>query len=243
MKKEEQIDVWAGQAMIGLCATEGRLVDTILARKAFDIAEAMYAEKLKRVPEPRPFFINENKELFMDELTLKRIEEAHPIWRDRLKRAYIKANNKLGKGSRLRFAYVVRTFAEQDELYAKGRTKKGLKITNAKGGQSIHNYGLACDIVLLYDNDGNGTFEEASWSMIRDYDKDGLADWMEVVNCFKEEGFEWGGDWKSFKDNPHFQAKKPDGSSYRWQELKAKWDKGDTFTEVVNGKTMTYVNL
>jgi peptidoglycan L-alanyl-D-glutamate endopeptidase CwlK len=92
-------------------------------------------------------------------------------------------------------------------------------VTNARGGQSIHNYGLAFDIVLLYDNDGNGTFEEASWSMIRDFDKDSRADWMEVVNYFKSQGWEWGGDWKRFKDAPHFQLKKSNGTSYKWQEL------------------------
>jgi hypothetical protein len=43
----------------------------------------------------------------------------------------------------------VRTFAEQDALYAQGRTRKGLRVTNAKGGQSYHNYGLAADCALL----------------------------------------------------------------------------------------------
>jgi peptidoglycan L-alanyl-D-glutamate endopeptidase CwlK len=37
-----------------------------------------------------------------------------------------------------------------------------------------------------------------------DFDRDGKADWMEVVNIFKQFGWEWGGDWK-FTDNPHFQ--------------------------------------
>lgn len=155
----------------------------------------------------------------MDKLTLQRIENAHPLYRERLKKDYIDCNNKLGKGVRLRFAYVYRTDKEQDELFAIGRTKPGRIVTKAKSGQSIHNYGLAFDIVLLYDNDGNGTFEEASWSKIKDGDKDGIADWKEVVDFFKSKGYEWGGDWKSINDEPHFQFKKVDGKSYRWQEL------------------------
>ncbi|MNC30598.1 Peptidoglycan L-alanyl-D-glutamate endopeptidase CwlK precursor [compost metagenome] len=41
--------------------------------------------------------------------------------------------------------------------------------------------------------------------MKRDGDKDGIADWQEVVQQAKALGFEWGGDWSSFKDYPHFQ--------------------------------------
>ncbi len=44
-----------------------------------------------------------------------------------------------------------------------------------------------------------------SWDMKRDGDKDQIADWLEVVQQAKLLGFEWGGDWTSFKDYPHFQ--------------------------------------
>jgi peptidoglycan L-alanyl-D-glutamate endopeptidase CwlK len=145
----------------------------------------------------------------MDKITLERIEEAHPSIRTKLKEQYIEANNLLGKGARLRFAYVYRSNELQNKLF-----NQRPKVTNAKGGQSIHNYGLAFDIVLLYDNDNNGTFEEASWSMIRDFDKDSKADFMEIVNYFKGKGWSWGGDWKSFKDAPHFEVK-----GYKWQDL------------------------
>jgi peptidoglycan L-alanyl-D-glutamate endopeptidase CwlK len=145
----------------------------------------------------------------MDEITLQRIEEAHPSIRTKLKEQYIEANNLLGKGARLRFAYVYRSNELQNKLF-----NQRPKVTNAKGGQSIHNYGLAFDIVLLYDNDKNGNFETASWDMIKDYDKDSKADFMEIVNYFKSKGWTWGGDWKSFKDAPHFEVK-----GYKWQDL------------------------
>lgn len=42
-----------------------------------------------------------------------------------------------------------RTYGEQMALWAQGRTKPGPKVTNAKGGESQHNFGLAVDLVRL----------------------------------------------------------------------------------------------
>ncbi|MNO56141.1 Peptidoglycan L-alanyl-D-glutamate endopeptidase CwlK precursor [compost metagenome] len=94
----------------------------------------------------------------------------------------------------------MRTIAEQNVLYAQGRTKKGSIVTNARGGSSYHNYGLAIDFALLLP-DG----QSISWDMNRDGDGDKLADWQEVVQEAKKLGLEWGGDWASFKDYSHFQ--------------------------------------
>lgn len=157
-----------------------------------------------------------------DLITIQRISEAHPKVRLLLLQQYKEANNLLGKGARLRLAYVYRSNALQDKLYSQKP-----KVTNAKGGQSIHNYGLAFDIVMLYDNDGDGNFEEASWSQIRDFDKDSKADWMEVTNYFKSKGWEWGGDWKLFKDAPHFQMV----FGHTWQTLKAKINQGEVIKD------------
>jgi peptidoglycan L-alanyl-D-glutamate endopeptidase CwlK len=167
----------------------------------------------------------------MDSITLERIKFAHPKIREQLLQQYKEANNLLGKGARLRFAYVLRTPEEQNALF-----NKRPKVTNAKAWQSIHNYGLAFDIVLLYDNDGDGKFEEASWSMIRDFDKDSKADWMEVVNYFKSKGWSWGGDWKKFKDAPHFEM----NFGNDWKSLKKKYDSGETIKDL-NG--VTYVKI
>lgn len=154
----------------------------------------------------------------MDQLTIDRIKKFHPKFRDELLKQYNEANNRLGKGARLRFSYVLRTPQEQTELYAQGRTRPGPKVTNAKAWQSIHNYGLAFDIVILYDNNEDGKFEEASWSRTRDFDKDGKADWTEIVEYFKSKGWSWGGDWRgNLKDYPHFE--KP---GFNWRDLKKK---------------------
>ena len=143
----------------------------------------------------------------MDKLTIDRIKTSHPILRDRLEKEYIECNNLLPKGVRLRFSHVYRSYEEQEHLF-----NKKPKVTNARGGQSIHNYGLAFDYVVLIDKDKNGTFESIDWNIGSEWHK-------RVINYFKNKGYEWGGDWKSFKDYPHFQAKKTDGSSYSWREL------------------------
>lgn len=92
-------------------------------------------------------------------------------------------------GIRLRVTDGFRTFEEQDALYAKGRfgnTEE--KVTDAKAGESYHNYGLAIDVCEIRDG-------AATWA----------CDWDTIVPIAKELGWEWGGDWTSFKDRPHFQ--------------------------------------
>lgn len=98
-------------------------------------------------------------------------------------------------GVEIRFTQGLRTFAEQDALYAQGRTKPGDIVTKARGGHSNHNYSLALDFVLM----------QGGYDMTADDDHDGVADWLEVVAVAKLFGFAWGGDWKKFKDNPHIE--------------------------------------
>jgi LysM repeat protein len=90
----------------------------------------------------------------------------------------------------------VRTWEEQDALYAKGRTVPPLGpshiVTKAKGGQSYHNFGLAFDIVVL---DSMGKTE---WNTSH-------PGWKRAAEAGRSVGLEWGGDWKGFKDIPHFQ--------------------------------------
>jgi peptidoglycan L-alanyl-D-glutamate endopeptidase CwlK len=182
----------------------------------------------------------------MDKITLERIATLHPKIRKTVLDAYTHVNNRLlGKGVRLRFAYTTRTHQEQDALFAQGRTRlfdsKGKRlgiVTKARGGQSIHNYHLAWDIVLLLDRNSDGVFEEASWNTTLDFDKDGIADWKECTDYFKSIGAVWGGDWR-FKDAPHFEMT----FGHTWRTLQKKFNDGETFTETINGKTYTYVKI
>src|SRR5437660_3691972 len=50
------------------------------------------------------------------------------------------------QGMQVEVVQGLRTFEEQDELYAQGRSKPGQIVTRAKGGQSNHNYGIAVDL-------------------------------------------------------------------------------------------------
>lgn len=164
-----------------------------------------------------------------DKITLDRIELLHPAVRQEVRDIYLNEIVPALSGRAIcRLAYTLRTFAEQDALYAQGRTRlfdnSGKRlgvVTKAKGGQSIHNYGLALDIVLIKDTNGDGTFDSASWETNVDFDKDGKPDWMEIVNILKKHGWTWGGDWKSFKDAPHFE--KPFG--HTWKTLLDKYNK------------------
>lgn len=81
-----------------------------------------------------------------------------------------------------------RTYAEQDDLYAIGRTKPGTIVTNARGGESLHNFRVAFDVAF---KKGSGITYEGNWSVLG------------AVG--KALGLEWGGDWTSFPDRPHFQ--------------------------------------
>ena len=134
----------------------------------------------------------------MDQVTLNRIQLLHPKVREEALSIYNQICAALTGRATCRFTHTLRTFQEQDELFKQGRSKPGKIVTNAKGGQSYHNYGLAIDFCLII----NG--KEASWDSITDFDGDRIADWMEIVRIFKAHGWEWGGDWR-FKDLPHVQ--------------------------------------
>jgi len=79
----------------------------------------------------------------------------------------------------------------QAALYAQGRTAAGKIVTNARAGDSFHNYRCAVDVVPLV----NG---KPDW--------DGSHPvWAEVGRIGQENGLEWAGNWKTFKELAHFQ--------------------------------------
>jgi len=92
-----------------------------------------------------------------------------------------------------------RTFAEQDALYAQGRTKPGKIVTKARGGQSNHNFGIAADAGVfqgkVYLDDGT----PEQWRLASKVHK---ACSMHAAAC----GLEWGGSWSAIKDEPHFEV-------------------------------------
>lgn len=136
-----------------------------------------------------------------DPLSERRIASLHPKLRDEAILLFEKINNEMLTGrAKMRVTCGFRSVAEQNVLYSMGRTRPGKIVTNAQGGQSVHNYGLAMDFCLILDG---GKY--ASWDTMQDFDHDGKADWMEIVGQFKEADWEWAGDWKTFREYCHVQ--------------------------------------
>ena len=101
------------------------------------------------------------------------------------------------KGIYLIITQGFRSKAEQDALYAQGRTKKGSIVTNAKGSDysSQHQWGIAFDIALKYDVDGDGQVTDDT------YNNKGIKDVAKIAKS-KKVGLAWGGDWVSPVDTP-----------------------------------------
>jgi len=163
-----------------------------------------------------------------DKVSEDRVKLLHPKVRDEVKALIEKAELGLPATMAIRVVQGLRTIEEQDALYAQGRTKPGNIVTKAKGGSSFHNYGLAIDFAILTDTDGNGSYNDLSWDIRRDNDKDGAADWLEVVRVFEAAGWEWGGKWASLKDYPHLQKT----FGLTWRELLDRYNKNQFMSEV-----------
>ncbi len=124
--------------------------------------------------------------------TLKHLDGLHPILALRAQTL-----GELCKTRGLSFVVTagLRSNAEQDALYAKGRTTEGKVVTKARGGESWHNYGLAFDFVSV---DGSQlSHERFIWN-------DDAPEWQQIGELGESLGLEWGGRW-GFKDKPHFQ--------------------------------------
>lgn len=97
-------------------------------------------------------------------------------------------------GTDWRIIHGVRSYAEQDALYAKGRTKPGAKVTNAKGGQSRHNFGIAFDVCLF--KSGKDIWEPSSGA------NSIYKMFGQLVDNLKST---WGGHWTNPYDPGHAQ--------------------------------------
>ncbi|MBM3366728.1 MAG: M15 family metallopeptidase [Betaproteobacteria bacterium] len=94
-------------------------------------------------------------------------------------------------GIRIKVISAPRSYAEQDALYAQGRTRPGNKVTNARGGYSNHNFGIAFDV---------GVFEGSAYLPES-------AKYKAVGALGMDLGLEWGGSWKTIIDESHFQLR------------------------------------
>jgi len=137
-----------------------------------------------------------------DVLSENRLMMLHPAIRAKALAAYHEAVRITPKNVHPYISQTLRSFKESDDLYAQGRTKPGNIVTNAPGGSSYHNYGLAIDFVNYVNGLPKWTVDD---------------NWMKVVNVFKAHGFAWGGDFHSIKDYPHFEMT----LGHNWRDLMA----------------------
>jgi peptidoglycan L-alanyl-D-glutamate endopeptidase CwlK len=95
------------------------------------------------------------------------------------------------KGIDILVTSTYRDLESQDILYEQGRSTPGKIVTNARGGDSYHNWRCAVDIVPIIGG-------KPDW--------DGSHPvWAEIGKIGEECGLEWAGNWKSFKELAHFQ--------------------------------------
>jgi peptidoglycan L-alanyl-D-glutamate endopeptidase CwlK len=103
-----------------------------------------------------------------------------------------------------------RTYAEQEKLFEQGRTKPSPKVTNANGGQSNHNFGIAWDIGIF---NAQGEYLPDS-NLYEKTAEVGLVD-----------GLEWGGNWQTIKDKPHYQLV----TGLSIGDVRARFENGESF--------------
>lgn len=128
-------------------------------------------------------------EMTFDSRTEKTLSTLHPKMQEKMRQFLTIASPVLEeKGVVAKVISGLRSYDEQDALYAQGRTKPGRIVTNARAGYSNHNFGTAADLGLFK---GEKYLPESYL-----YD--------ELGPIGKSVGLEWGGDWK-FQDLPHYQ--------------------------------------
>ena len=128
----------------------------------------------------------------LDERTEKNIATLHPKAQAKAREFMAQAVPLMEQlGAQVKIISGNRTYAEQDALYAQGRTKAGSIVTNARAGASNHNFGTAWDV---------GIFKDGKY-----LDDSPLYKTLGKVG--QSLGLEWGGAWKSISDEPHFEVK------------------------------------
>ena len=116
----------------------------------------------------------------------------------------------LGDGLDARIISGTRSYEEQNALFRQGRFgNPGPRVTNARGGQSRHNFGIAWDIGIF---EGGAYLGESPR-----YDR--------AAEVGLVEGIEWGGHWTSFVDRPHYQLALPLSTT----EIRGRFEAGEPY--------------
>jgi peptidoglycan LD-endopeptidase CwlK len=124
----------------------------------------------------------------MDTVSEQRLSEVYPGLAVKVRAM---ADQLAAEGIDIRVTQSLRTLAEQEALYAAGRTAGGNVVTDAQPGYSWHNFGLAVDVAPL-------TPQGPDWNINHPV-------WQRIVAVGESLGMVAGATWRSFPDWPHFQ--------------------------------------
>ena len=159
------------------------------------VSAGLVLRALTDVPDSTPVAIDADSTL--DIRTLTTISTLDPKCQDKFKRFMLLAN---ATAATFGCHYVMtggsRSWDEQNDLYAQGRTNPGKRVTNARGGYSWHNFDIAGDCSVFR---GLAYLDETEPGFA---DKVHKACSVHATAC----GLVWGGSWTGFKDLPHYQV-------------------------------------
>jgi peptidoglycan L-alanyl-D-glutamate endopeptidase CwlK len=128
----------------------------------------------------------------MDAISEIRLAQVHPLLSAKV---HAMASVLEGQGIIIRVVQGLRTATQQDELYAQGRTRPGPVVTDARGGYSMHNFGLAVDCIP-------GIRGKEPWQPNWEAKH---PDYGAMIAAGEAQGLVSGAHWESIPDEPHFQ--------------------------------------
>jgi peptidoglycan L-alanyl-D-glutamate endopeptidase CwlK len=123
----------------------------------------------------------------MDPISESRLSQVHP---ELARRIHQLEQYMIAEGIEIRVVQGLRTYAEQDAIYAQGRTTPGKIVTKAPGGYSMHNFGLAVDVAPFRNGQPDWDASDSEWQLL-------LA---KALTCGLAEGARW---THVQEDNPH----------------------------------------
>ncbi|HLW53255.1 MAG TPA: M15 family metallopeptidase [Candidatus Angelobacter sp.] len=129
----------------------------------------------------------------MDSISETRLQTVFPLLADKIRQL---ADEMAGNSIDIRVVQALRTVAEQDALFAQGRTAPGSIVTKVRGGFSYHNFGLAVDCVP--SQFGPDQPFNPDWNSSH-------PTWKTMEQCGQDLGLISGSAWRTFPDAPHFQ--------------------------------------
>lgn len=146
----------------------------------------------------------------MDQHSENRLTLVFPRLADKIRRL----NEELETTEKFSIVVVqgLRTIAEQQELYEQGRSKPGPKVTNAPGGYSWHNFGLAVDVAPI------GPDDKIDWNPAH-------PTWKLIIDVGTSIGLTSGIHWG---DAPHFQLTGRFPVNAPTDEVRKLWAQGPT---------------